>query len=42
MGALADRFGGWSVPFACVIGVALLGAVLFSFLWNTRANSYGR
>ena len=42
MGALADRFGGWSVPFACVIGVALLGAVLFAMLWNTRANSYGR
>lgn len=42
MGALADRFGGWSVPFACVIGVAVAGAVLFAFLWNTRANSYGK
>ena len=41
MGALADRFGGWSVPFACVIGVAVAGALLFAFLWNTRADSYG-
>ena len=42
MGTLADRFGGWTVPFACVIGVAVAGAALFACLWNTRANSYGR
>ena len=41
MGALADRFGGWTVPFACVIGVAIAGAALFALLWNTRADSYG-
>ena len=41
MGALADRFGGWAIPFACVIGVAAVGSLLFASLWNTRANSYG-
>ena len=40
MGLLADRTGGWGVPFACVIGAALVGTVLFALLWNTQPNGY--
>lgn len=40
MGALSDHFGGWSVPFASVIGIALLGCVFFIILWNVAASSY--
>ena len=41
MGALADRTGGWAVPFLSVVGAALLGAGLFLLLWNTKPNGYG-
>ena len=40
MGALADRTGGWAVPFLSVVGAALLGAGLFLVLWNTKPNGY--
>ena len=40
IGALADHFGGWSVPFACVIAVAVIGVGLFACLWKTRATGY--
>ena len=40
MGALADRTGGWAVPFLSVVGAALFGAGLFLALWNTKPNGY--
>ena len=40
MGALAERFGGWNVPFVTMIGVAFLGAGLFALLWRSRATGY--
>ncbi len=40
MGALADRTGGWAVPFLSVVGAALLGAGLFLALWKTKPNGY--
>ena len=40
MGALADRTGGWAVPFLSVVGAALVGAGLFLVLWNTKPNGY--
>ena len=40
MGALADRTGGWAVPFLSVVGAALFGAGLFLVLWNTKPNGY--
>ena len=42
MGALADRFGGWTVPLVCVIGVAVFGSLVFLSLWRTPANSYDK
>ena len=41
MGLLADRTGGWSVPFVSVIVATLVGVALFGFLWNTKPNGYG-
>ena len=40
MGFLADKTGGWTVPFVSVIGATLVGVVLFGLLWNTRPNGY--
>ena len=40
MGFLAERTGGWAVPFVSVIGAALVGAVVFALLWKTRPNGY--
>ena len=40
MGFLADRTGGWAVPFVAVIGATLFGAFLFGLLWNTKPNGY--
>ena len=40
MGALADRTGGWAVPFLSVVAAALFGAGLFLLLWNTKPNGY--
>jgi OPA family glycerol-3-phosphate transporter-like MFS transporter/OPA family sugar phosphate sensor protein UhpC-like MFS transporter len=40
MGFLAERTGGWAVPFVAVIGAALVGAVFFAFLWKTKPNGY--
>ena len=41
MGFLAEKTGGWSAPFACVLGAAVAGCVLFGLLWNTKPNGYG-
>jgi len=40
MGALADHFGGWTIPVVCVIGTAVFGALVFLSLWRAPANSY--
>ena len=40
MGFLAERTGGWGVPFACVLGAAVVGIVIFGLLWNTKPNGY--
>ena len=40
MGAFAERFGGWNVPFDAMIGVAFLGAGLFALLWRSKATGY--
>lgn len=40
MGFLADRTGGWTVPFVSVIGATLVGVVLFGVLWKTKPNGY--
>ena len=40
MGALADRSGGWAVPFLSVVAATILGAGLFLALWNTKPNGY--
>ena len=40
MGALADHFGGWTIPVVCVIGTAVFGALVFLSLWGAPANSY--
>ena len=40
MGAIADRFGGWTIPVVCVIGTAVFGALVFLSLWHVPANSY--
>ena len=40
MGFLAERTGGWAVPFVSVIGAALVGAVFFALLWKTKPNGY--
>lgn len=40
MGFLAEKTGGWSVPFVAVICAAVLGAVLFALLWKTKPNGY--
>ncbi len=40
MGLLAEKTGGWGVPFCGVICVAGIGAVLFLCLWRTRPNGY--
>ena len=42
MGALAERFGGWNVPFVTMIGVAVLGAGFFALLWRSKATGYER
>ena len=42
MGALADRFGGWTIPIVCVVGVAVFGSLVFLSLWRTPANSYDK
>lgn len=41
MGILAEKTGGWDVPFACVLVTAVIGCVIFGLLWNTRPNGYG-
>ena len=41
MGFLAERTGGWAVPFVAVIFAAVVGAVFFALLWKTRPNGYG-
>ena len=40
MGFLADRTGGWTVPFVSVIVATLVGVVFFGILWNTKPNGY--
>ena len=42
MGFLAERTGGWDVPFAAVIGAALVGALFFALLWKTKPNGYDK
>ena len=42
MGFLAERTGGWGAPFACVLGAAVAGCVIFAMLWNTKPNGYGQ
>ena len=40
MGVLADRTGGWTVPFVSVIVGTLVGVLFFGLLWNTKPNGY--
>ncbi len=41
MGFLAERTGGWAVPFLSVVAATVVGAGLFLALWNTKPNGYG-
>jgi len=40
-GNLAQSSGGWRLPLTVSVCVAVAGAVLFTCLWNARANAYG-
>ena len=40
MGFLAERTGGWAMPFLAVVGATIVGAGLFLALWSTRPNGY--
>ena len=40
MGFLAERTGGWAVPFLSVVVATVVGAGLFALLWKTKPNGY--
>ena len=40
MGFLAEKTGGWGVPFIGVLATAVIGCVIFGLLWNTKPNGY--
>ena len=41
-GNLAQSSGGWHLPLMVAAATAATGAVLFAFLWRTRANAYAQ
>ena len=40
-GSLVQHTGGWRLPVLTIVGVCLVGTVLFLCLWGVKANSYG-
>ena len=40
-GSLAQHTGGWRLPVLAIVGICLVGTVLFLCLWGVKANSYG-
>ncbi|MBR4171137.1 MAG: MFS transporter [Kiritimatiellae bacterium] len=40
-GSLVQHTGGWRLPVLVIVGICLVGTVLFLCLWGVKANSYG-